>query len=344
MPRTQISTTFAPLLLSFFLLVQLAAARACAQAPASASVAVRMIDSIDSSKDPAGKQYRASVTKAVDTGNGVMIPQGAPAAVALVNSGSGWTTQLVAVTVNGQPVAVSSSAASVTAPAQSAAAGALSSVNSVLGGFGRHVNAPAATTAIATGQRVVLPLGTALNFVMTQPAATATAAAPAPAAAAASAAPAMSAVSAPVATAGQHWWVCRYQDKKNPANAALGSVMYYAVLPADPAFPDDHFKKFNLYVQQNYKIMDPDTLDPGFCRRVSDDAAARANSMDMFVKQWKSSNIDPIPVNFTNGSGSGRVASPTSPAPVVNSKECAFHATCGAAAPAPAAPSGVPTL
>ena len=51
--------------------------------------------------------------------------------------------ELVSVIVNGQPVAVTSGAASVTAAAQTAAAGALSTVNSVLGGFGHHVNAPA---------------------------------------------------------------------------------------------------------------------------------------------------------------------------------------------------------
>jgi hypothetical protein len=64
-----------------------------AQAPATGvSVAVRMIEPVDSSKDTAGKQYRASVTKAVDAGNGATIPQGAAAMVTLVNSGSGWTT------------------------------------------------------------------------------------------------------------------------------------------------------------------------------------------------------------------------------------------------------------
>ena len=140
-----------------------------AQAPAAgSSVTVRMVEGIDSGKDPAGKQYRASVTRAVDAGNGVTIPRGAIAAVTLVNSGngSGWTTQLVSLSINGQPVAVTSGPASVTSGARTAAA---SAVNSALGGFGHHVNAPSGVTAVAMGQRVVLPPGATLTFVLSQP-------------------------------------------------------------------------------------------------------------------------------------------------------------------------------
>jgi len=143
-----------------------------AQAPAAgASVAVRTIDPIDSSKDPAGKQYRVSVTNAVDAGNGVTIPQGSVAALTLTHSGngSGWTTQLVSVSINGQPVAVASGPASVTSAAQTAAGSALGAMNSVLGGFGHHVSAPSGVTAVAMGQRVVLPPGATLTFVLTQP-------------------------------------------------------------------------------------------------------------------------------------------------------------------------------
>ncbi|MGH9679784.1 MAG: hypothetical protein ACRD4Y_07515 [Candidatus Acidiferrales bacterium] len=77
----------------------------------------------------------------------------------------GWTTQLVSVTINGQTVAVASGPASVTA---SAATSAMNSVSSMLGGFGHHVK-PTSVTAVATGQRVVLPPGATLTFVLTQP-------------------------------------------------------------------------------------------------------------------------------------------------------------------------------
>jgi hypothetical protein len=39
----------------------------------------------------------------------------------------------------------------------------------MLGGFGHHVNAPAGVTAVAMGQRVILPPGITLTFVLSQP-------------------------------------------------------------------------------------------------------------------------------------------------------------------------------
>ena len=132
-------------------------------------VTVRMIDAVNSAADPAGKQYRASVTKTVTAGNGVTIPQAATATVSLASNGSGYIAQLSSITINGQPVAVASSSSSVTSAAQSAAGSAVNAVNSVLGGFGHHVSAPAGVAAVATGQRVFLPPGTTLSFVLSQP-------------------------------------------------------------------------------------------------------------------------------------------------------------------------------
>lgn len=150
--------------------------RAQTQVPAAGtSVTVKMIDAVDSGTDPAGKQYRASVANAVNGGNGVRIPQGASATVTLANSASGWTTQLVSLTVNGQPVAVASAPASL-----SATSNAANAMNSVLHQLGHHVNTPQGATAVATGQRVVLPPGTGLTFVLSQPPAPTSAASTAP--------------------------------------------------------------------------------------------------------------------------------------------------------------------
>jgi hypothetical protein len=307
MHRTKVPSFFGPLFLSMFLAASIASTPVLhAQAPAAgATIAVKMIDTVDSSKDPAGKQYRASVTKTVDAGNGVTIPQGTVAAVTLVNSGngSGWTTQLVSVTVNGQPVAVSSGSASVTTAAQSAAGSAVNSINSVLGGFRHHVNAPVGATAIATGQRVVLPPGTPLTFVLSQPPAASLVSPGAPAVAAASAPSApqpMQTSEVPVAAAEQHWWMCRYQDPKDAYKPALGSRMYYALFPssADPIPMKNHF---NAYVQQHYKLRnDTGNAGIGFCKRVSDDTAGRTYSMDMFLKQWASSNIEPVKIPWSD--------------------------------------------
>jgi hypothetical protein len=288
-----------------------------AQAPVpGTSVSVRMLEAVDSGKDPAGKQYRASVTKAVDAGNGVIIPQGAAAAVTLVNSGSGWTTQLVSVTVNGQLVVVASAAASVTSAAQSAAGSAVSAVGSVLGGFGHHVNAPSGVTAVAMGQRVVLPPGAILTFVLSQPPA-ASGAAPAPpavAVASAASAPQLTppssappAGSAAAAAPGQDWWLCRYPDAKDPLKPGIKNLMYYAVLPSSAATASTRAKHFGAYVWQNYKVSgqvyDNGTSAgnaSGYCTRLSNDATTRANSMDMYLKQWASSSIEAIRVNWSD--------------------------------------------
>ena len=135
---------------------------------AGVSISVKMIDAADSQTDPAGKQYRASVSKAVNVEAGVQIPQGTPATVILVQGPGGWATQLASLTVGGQAVAVTSTSASVTSAAQSAAATAANTVGSVFGGFG-HRAPPAAVTAVATGQRVVLPPGVTLTFIVATP-------------------------------------------------------------------------------------------------------------------------------------------------------------------------------
>lgn len=309
--RTMEISYSGPLSFSMLLLASMIPVQALhAQAPAGgASVAVRMIEAVDSSRDLAGKQYRASVTKAVDAGNGIVIPQGAAASVTLVNGGSGWTTQLVSVTVNGQPVAVTSSPASVTSAAQNAASSAVSAMGSMLGGFGHHVNAPSGVTAVAMGQRVVLPPGATLTFVLSQPPASGSAS---PGAAAPSGGEPMIASAAPAfgsggaAAPGQDWWMCSYRDVKDPYKPALGSRMYYALIPSSEATangPGGIAVHFTAYVRQNYKVNDNATagaVGAGGCQRFSNDPATRANSLDMSLKQWASSNIESIHVNWTN--------------------------------------------
>src|SRR6185437_3745778 len=159
-------------LLSMCLVTAIAATptlHAQTQTPPAAdmSVAVRMVDAVNSAKDPAGKQYRASVAKAVDFGNGVTIPQDALAYVRLVDSGngSGFTTQLVSVMLKGKPVAIASSSVSATSASNAIAVKAM---NSALAGLGHHVNAPTGTAPVATGQQVTLPRGTTVTFVLAQ--------------------------------------------------------------------------------------------------------------------------------------------------------------------------------
>ena len=153
-----------PLFLSIFLLASTALH---AQAPAAGTtVSVKMIDTVNSGSDPAGRQYRASVTKAVTAANGIAIAQGAAATITLTSSGSNYAAQLSSFTINGQQVAVTSNSATVSSTTQVAQEKAASAVSSVLGGLGHHVSAPAAVAAAATGQHVSLPTGTTLTFVL----------------------------------------------------------------------------------------------------------------------------------------------------------------------------------
>jgi len=203
-----VPTYFVQRVLSIFLVASVGTTPAIhAQTPTApavgTAVAVRLIDAVNSANDAAGKQYRASVTKAVDAGNGETIAPGAVAGVRLVNSGNGsaWTTHLVSVTINGQPVAVASSSVSAESEKQNAAKLGVGAMNSALASLGHHVNAPALVTPVATGPQVTLPKGTILSFVLAQPPA------PSPLVAAAqpaiaSAAPAHSTASGPAATSG----------------------------------------------------------------------------------------------------------------------------------------------
>jgi hypothetical protein len=276
-----------------------------------------MLQPIDSAKDPAGTQYRASVTQAVTAANGVTVPQGAAAIVTLVNSGngSGWTTQLISITLNGQPTAVTSAPATVTSATQSAAGSAMSTVSSMLGSFGHHVKPPTGVTAVAMGQRVVLPPGSTLTFLLSQPPAAAPAAPGVPAAqtmtASASPAPspaygtAPAAPSAgPVATTGpgQNPWLCMYYGQKDAHPITYVSPMVYT-----GANPSQAFMK---YLTTNYdlsKIMHAS----GHCDRYSSDAATRANSMDMLEKQWAASKTELIHVAWTDSPAENAAATAT---------------------------------
>jgi hypothetical protein len=201
MPRVKGPACFGFVLLSLFLSASVPSRQALhaqSQNPpvAGTTVVVRMTDAVDSGSDPAGKNYRSSVTAPVNAGNGVTIAQGAAATVTLASNGSGWVAQLSSVVINGQAVAVTSSSASVTSTTQSAVGSVANTATSVLRGLGRPRNVPPSVAAVATGARVVLPPGTTLSFILSAaPLANA-----APAAASSTPVPPPPVASAPAAT------------------------------------------------------------------------------------------------------------------------------------------------
>jgi hypothetical protein len=178
----------------------------------------------------------------------------------------------------------------------------------MLGSFGHHVKPSAGVTAVAMGQHVILPPGTTLTFALSQPLAPGSGSPGAPASpggqpAIPSAAPAPTGASGSViAAAGQEWWMCQYKDVKDRLKPELGNIRYYALfsssetLAGGPHGMDIHF---NAYVPQNYKINDPNKAG-GYCDRISNDAPGREYSMNLLLKQWTSSNDEPIHVSWTD--------------------------------------------
>jgi hypothetical protein len=290
--RTSFGRLYFSMLLMVALLVSMDSAKELfAQAPAaSASVVVRMIEPVNSASDPAGKQYRASVTKAVDAGNGVTIAQGAAAIVTLASSGSGYTAHLVSLSINGQPVSVASGPASVTSGVQSAVGSAVSSVNSMLGSFGHHAKPSTGVAAVATGQRVVLPPGTTLTFVLSQPpAANAGSGVPAGQPMTASATPAASSSSGPMRP-----FRCYYHGQKitHDLSAPADNQIVY-VTPIFQASSFNVLQAFKSYMPTAYDLSKIEGATSG-C-----DVDVQANVVDSQEKQWKASKTEVVHVNWT---------------------------------------------
>ena len=119
--------------------------------PAGTEVTVRMLEPVDSSSGSADRTYLASVTQPVDLGNGGVIATSAPATVRLVQTADGWIAQLTSVMIVGQKVPVTSVSASLDT---GGTAGSTSSALAKLAG------------RTASGQRVLLPAGTEVRFVL----------------------------------------------------------------------------------------------------------------------------------------------------------------------------------
>ena len=131
------------------------------------TITAKMIDLVDSSRDPAGKQYRAGLIRPVNIGNGIIIAQGSAATVVLVKNGSGWNVQLSSLVIQGQVTTVTSNPGTVIgAAAQASVANAANAANAALGRFGRKPNTYSPAAVVAMGERVVLTPGISLSFVL----------------------------------------------------------------------------------------------------------------------------------------------------------------------------------
>ena len=160
--------------------------------PVSTKIVMRLVDTILSTTDPPGKQYRAVVTHATTAGS-VSIPVNTEGRITLAQSAGNWSAQLTSLSLNGQIVPVTSSSVSATSPLQQAQQG-VQKLGGLLGGLGGHNNRVAApvsavANSIAAGPNIVLSAGTALTFTAAVPQSPVGASAGPPAAPAVTAAP-----------------------------------------------------------------------------------------------------------------------------------------------------------
>lgn len=198
--------------------------------PVAPAVAVQMIDLVDSSRDPTGKQYRAGLIRPVNISNGVIIAQGSAATVVLVKNGPGWNVQLSSLVMKGQVTTVTSNPGTVIgAAAQSNVANAADAANAVLGSFGRKPNTYSPAAVVAMDERVILTPGISLSFVL-NPVPVVPEASPAAAPAPANPAPVSAGQGAPAQAqkqkvGGGWWWYCWAGDYRY-----MTGVFFY---PAD---------------------------------------------------------------------------------------------------------------
>ena len=155
--------------------------------PANTQVSVRLIDSIDSEKNNAGDEFRASLEDPILVGGETIAPKGADAKVRLATEKDAGrltgktelTVQLVSIDIGGKIVPVTSSRVAEYSGSRTArtakTAAAVGAVGAIIGaiagggkgaaiGAGAGAAAGAGATAVMKGQRVRVPPETVLTF------------------------------------------------------------------------------------------------------------------------------------------------------------------------------------
>jgi hypothetical protein len=160
--------------------------------PAGSSISIRMIDAIDSEKNNAGDEFRASLEDPITIGNDVVAPKGADVKVRLaeekesgkIRGKAELTVELVSITVNGKEIPVSTSSVSEYSGSRGArtakSAAAVGAIGAVIGaiagggkgaaiGAGAGAAAGAGAQVFMKGQRVRIPSETELTFTTSAP-------------------------------------------------------------------------------------------------------------------------------------------------------------------------------
>lgn len=162
------------------------------EVPRGTTVAVRLIDAINSERSKEGDTFRASLNAPLTIGGEVLAPRGTDAVVRLAaarQSGTfrgrtELTVELVSIAIGGKPVSFNTSSVSQTSGSQGAktakTAAAVGAVGAVLGGIfgggkgaaiggGAGAAAGAGSQVLLGGQRVRIPSETVLTFTTEAP-------------------------------------------------------------------------------------------------------------------------------------------------------------------------------
>jgi hypothetical protein len=159
--------------------------------PSGTQISIRLIDSIDSEKDKAGDEFRASLEDPITIGDEVVVKKGADARVKLVEDKQSGkftgkaelTVQLLSVVVNGKTVGIPTTSVTEYSKSQTgstvkkaAIVGAAGAVIGALAGGGKGAAigggagaaAGAGSGVFMKGQRVKIPSETLLTFTTQQ--------------------------------------------------------------------------------------------------------------------------------------------------------------------------------
>src|SRR5579862_9371306 len=155
-------------------------------------ISIRLVDSIDSQRDKAGDEFRATVEDPITIGNDIVVPKGTDARIRLTEDKSSGkltgkaelTVQLLSLVVNGKTVPVATTSVNEYSKSQTgstakkaAAVGAVGAIIGAIagGGKGAAIGAGAGAAAGAgsgvfmKGQRVKIPSETVLTFTTQEP-------------------------------------------------------------------------------------------------------------------------------------------------------------------------------
>jgi hypothetical protein len=279
--------------LGLCLLLTFCAARAAVRTeailPAGTAISVKLADSIDSDRDPYGKQYAASIAIPIDVARSHTIAAGSPATVVLLHNNSGWLPQLATVTIDGKKFKVTSSAGMLITSGPKPA----NAPNLTLATL-KELGGPAAIPAgapLPSGQRVRLPAATELRFILIGTADAAPVIRAASRHTASTKPAAARAISKPAEEAGVPY-LCRANDTPDRGVPITYYIADVFETRDDPAQVEKRWFQY-LVTTYPYRFAHS-SRSLAHCTRLEADTFAQGDPLDRLQQEWRSENAQVI--------------------------------------------------